>query len=809
MYKNYLKVALRNLWKNKAFSFINIAGLAAGLAICLLIALYVFDELNYDTYHKNADRIYRLDADLTFNGTSFIASTSPRPLPITLVKDYPQIEQMVRVSMERDMLVRKGDQNIQEDHTAFADSTFFKVFTAPMIAGDPVTALNDPMSVVIDASTALKYFNSTDVVGKMLYINNSENCKITGVIKDFPRQSHFHFHFIRPLNKTYTGADDDWLTNSVHSYILVAPGVKKALIQNKLDATTNYYLSKQLEGMFHASYQDLQKKGDYFRYHLMPLTDIHLHSEKTFEFEANGNINYVYIFSVTAIFILLIACVNFMNLSTSRSANRAKEVGIRKVAGSTKGSLIIQFLAESVLMSYCSLLLALLLSSLLLPLFNQIAGKEIQLTTLFSSWLFPALIALGFVVGCAAGSYPAFYLSSFKPVRVLKGKIASGFKSSWLRSSLVVFQFSISIILIIGTVVIYNQLQYIQNRKIGYNRDQVLILHYTYNLGKQIRAFKEELLKLPGVEKVALAGDLPTAGPGNLNQRGWFRDATLDAKKVTIFTTIRVDENYIPVLNMQMAKGRNFSPDFKTDSTGIILNETAANMLGLKDPLNTQLYRPNDNNIGKITAFHVVGIVKDFNFSTMHEKVGPMVIELNNNWEKTVLRISTKNIPSLIDQIKNKWNSMAPGMPFSYSFMDNDFNNLYHAEQQTGQLFTTFAVFAIFIACLGLFGLVTYAAEQRTKEIGIRKVLGAGVGRIVAMLSKEFVSLVFIASLIGFPVAGWAMNKWLQSFAYRIHISWWVFLAAGITTMMIALVTISLQTIRAAIANPVDALKNE
>jgi putative ABC transport system permease protein len=503
----------------------------------------------------------------------------------------------------------------------------------------------------------------------------------------------------------------------------------------------------------------------------------------------------------------MIACVNFMNLSTARSANRAREVGVRKVAGSTKGNLIIQFLTESVLMSYFSLLLALVLSSLLLPLFNQIAGKQMHAGTLFSSWLTPALIVLVFVVGCVAGSYPAFYLSSFQPVQVLKGKIASGFKSSWLRSSLVVFQFSISIILIIGTVVIYNQLNYIRGRKIGYNREQVLVLHNTDNLGTQIKAFREELLKLPGVEKAAISSDLPTAGPGNLNQRGWFRDAILDAKKVAIFTSIRVDENYIPALGMQIEKGRNFSPEYKSDSTGIILNETAARMLGLKDPLTAQLYRPEEN--FKVRAFHVIGIVKDFNFSTMHEKVGPLVMELDGNWGNMVLRIDAKNVTSLISQIKNKWNNMAPGLLFSYTFMDNDFNNLYHAEQQTGKLFITFAVFAIFIACLGLFGLVTYAAEQRTKEIGIRKVLGAGVGRIVTMLSREFVSLVFIASCIGFPVAWWAMDQWLQSFAYRINISWWVFVIAGCTTMTIALVTISFQALRAAMANPVKSLRAE
>ena len=807
MYKNYWKVALRNLWKNKSFSAINIIGLAAGLAVCLLIVLYVADEWSYDKYNKNADRIYRLDADLLINGTLFNSATSPNPMPATLVKDYPQIEQFVRLSFDYNILVRKGNQNIQEHHSVLADSTFFKVFTAPMITGDPLTALDEPNSLVIDETTARKYFNSTDVVGKTLYIDNAENCKITGVIKDFPRQSHFHFSFIRPFHEIWAGQGSDWTANGIHSYILVKPGVKQSLIQSRVDETVNTYLSKQLEGTYHASIHDLQSRGDHFRYHLMPLRDIHLHSDKTFEFEANGNINYVYIFSVIALFILTIACANFMNLSTSRSANRAKEVGIRKVIGSTRNNLIMQFLVESVLMSYLALLLALLLSSLLLPLFNQVSGKQMRVDTLFSSGLLPTLIALVFVVGCAAGSYPAFYLSSFNPIRVLKGKIASGFKNSWLRSSLVVFQFSTSMILIIGTIVIYNQLGYLRSRKIGYDREHVLVLHNTENLDRQINTFREELSRLPGVEQASISADLPTAGSGNLNQRGWFRDAALNVKNVIILSSIYVDENYIPTLDMQIEKGRNFSTGYKTDSTGIILNETAARMLGWKDLSDAKLYLPDDSN--KPVAFHLIGIVKDFNFGSMHDKVGPMVMSLRHSWGDISIRFKTNNIPSLISQIQDKWNSMAPGLPISYTFMDNDFNNMYNAEQQTGKLFTTFAVFAIFIACLGLFGLITYAAEQRTKEIGIRKVLGAGVGRIVSMLSKEFVRLVFIATLIGFPVAWWVMNKWLESFAYRINISWWVFVTAGLATLMIALITVSLQAIKAAIANPVKSLKTE
>jgi putative ABC transport system permease protein len=810
MFKNYLKVAFRSLWKNKAFSAINIIGLSAGLAVCLLIVLYVVDELSYDKYTENADRIYRVDADISFNGTQFSAATTPAPLAPALLKDFPQIEQAVRLRNYGDIMIKKDNQNIQNHNAVFADSTFFQVFKLPMISGNPLTALNEPNSIVIDETTAKKYFNSTDVVGKSLYVDNSVSCKITAVIKDIPRQSHFHFSFIRPMHDTYHDDQRDWLSNNYLSYILVKPGVTIKTLQKNIDATINNYLLKQMEQVLHTSAKDAAKGGNHFIYPATALTDIHLHSNKSYELEVNGNITYVYIFSVIAIFILLIACVNFMNLSTARSANRAKEVGIRKVAGSLRSDLIIQFLTESVLLSFLSLVLALLISALLLPLFNQLAGKEMHVWTFFSSWMMPVLIGLVIVVGCIAGSYPAFYLSSFQPVQVLKGTIAKGFKSSWLRSSLVVFQFFISITLIIGTIVIYNQLNYIRSKEIGYNRDQVLVINNTYVLDNKIKSFREEMLKISGVQSASIAGSMPTET--SFNQNGWFRDPTLDAKQVTIMTDFYVDQNYIPTLGMSMASGRNFSPDFPTDSTAVIINETAAKLLGFKNPMNEILYRPsgyaaNGNFTSK--AFHIIGVVKDFNFSSMHDKVGPLIIERNENWGKVAMRINTKNIPALINQVESKWNTMAVGQPFSYSFLDADFNKIYNAEQRTGTLFITFAVFAIFIACLGLFGLVTYAAEQRTKEIGIRKVLGANIGGIVTMISKDFMKLVLVAFIIAFPVAWWAMNKWLQSFAYRINISWWVFVLAGLLTIVIALLTVSFQAIKAAIANPVKSLRTE
>jgi putative ABC transport system permease protein len=497
-----------------------------------------------------------------------------------------------------------------------------------------------------------------------------------------------------------------------------------------------------------------------------------------------------------------------MNLSTARSANRAKEVGIRKVVGSLRTSLIAQFLTESVLLSFLSLVLAIVLAALLLPLFNQLTGKHMSVATLFSTWLFPVMIGLVSVVGCIAGSYPAFYLSSFQPIQVFKGKVAKGFRNSWLRSSLVVFQFSISIILIIGTIVIYNQINYIRAKKIGYNRDQVLVVHNIYNLNNNRRLFRDQLLNTPGIVN-ATEGDMPTRN--SFDNEGWFRDPSFDVSKGVVLNNFYVDEHYIPTLGMEMKEGRNFSKDFRTDSSGVILNEAALKVLGFKDPFQETLYRPSFHKDGTITPapFHIIGIVKDFNFNSLHQAIAPLIIQLSDNYSSAAFRISTKNINSVISSIQSKWNEMAPGQPFNYTFMDDDFNNIYTAEQQTGKLFITFAVFAIFIGCLGLFGLVTYAAEQRTKEIGIRKVLGASVGGIVAMLSKDFARLVLIASIIAFPVAWWIMHNWLESFAYRTDISWWIFVAAAIVAVLIAMITVSVQAIKAAIANPIKSLRTE
>lgn len=806
MYKNYLLIAFRNLKKNKAFSVINISGLAIGLATCLLIMLYVLDELSYDKHNAHADRIYRVDNDMQFGGNHFVLATTPEPMAAALVHDYPEIEQAVRLRNYGGFRVRKGNENLQENRVIYADSTLFKVFTLPMIAGNPANALTDPFSVVITETTARKYFNTTDVVGRFLVINDTGSLKITGVIKDLPKQSHFHFDFFISTNKAIQHWElNDWLSNNINTYVLLKQGADPKKLAARLPDIIEKYIGPQATAVMKVDLKQFRESGNYINYSLTPLTDIHLHSNKAAELDANSSIQYIYIFSTIAVFILLIACINFMNLSTARSANRAKEVGVRKVLGSSRKSLISQFLTEAALMSFLALLLALMIAYMLLPYFNQLAAKELSISLLRTPWLLLTLVALPLVVSLLAGSYPAFFLSAFQPIQVLKGKVSRGFKSSNLRSGLVVFQFTISIVLMVGTLVIYRQLHFIRNKDLGYDREQILVLNNTQALGRQAKAFKEELLRIQGVQQATMTGFLPTSG--SRNDYPLFPDPSMDQAKAASMQIWNVDENYIPTLDMQMVQGRNFSRDFPTDSSGIILNEAAARLLGYTDAVNKVLYSM--DNWPDEDKLHVIGVVKDFNFSSLRSQVVPLALRWRTQRGSMALRISTQNVAALVAHVEAKWKTMAAGQPFSYSFMDEDFNNQYRTEQRTGRIFISFAVLAILIACLGLLGLAMFMVEQRTKEISIRKVLGAGMSAILTLLSKDFLKLVAIAIIIASPLAWWIMNRWLQDFAYRTNISWTIFGITALAALSIAVITISFQAIKAAVANPAKNLRTE
>jgi len=806
MLKNYLKTALRNLWKNKGFSAINILGLAIGVATCLVILLYVVDELSYDRYNLKADDIYRIDEEIKFGDNHYDGTDAPALMGPVFAKTFPQVAQYTRFRQRGGLTIKRGGEKFREEKAVYADSTVFDVFTLPFIEGDPKTALKNPHSLVITASTAIKYFNTTHAVGKILQVNDN-TCKITGVINNIPAQSHFNFDFFVPLCEDGNSNDDNWLSNNYQTYIVLRPGTNTTSLTASFNAEFEKYVAPILKNVINLDINDFKKGGGFIQVSLMPLTKIHLYSNKKDELGVNGNIEYVYIFSAIAVFILLIACVNFMNLSTARSANRAKEVGVRKVLGSLRKNLIGQFLTESLLISLISFVVAIGFSFFMLRFFNQLAHKQISWLALFSPLMLFAILALMVAVGFLAGSYPAFFLSSFQPIEVLKGRLARGFKGSILRNALVVFQFAISIMLMVGTAVIYNQLNYIRHKDIGFNKDQTLVIQNTYALNNQQQAFRNSLLQMTGVKDATYSGYLPVTGWRNND--AIFPSTDMDIKKAISAQQWEVDEDYIPTLQMTMKLGRNFSKQFLSDSNAVIINEAAAKFLGTQSPLNKPLYRIDNIKTKKLINYSIIGVVKNFNFTTLKEEVTPLALYLHQNYGSMAVRISIQDVPGLLSQIKAKWRGLVPSQALSYSFMDEDFNKQYEAEQRTGTISITFSVLAILIACLGLFGLVTYAAEQRIKEIGIRKVLGANIAHIINMLSKDFIKLVLLAIMIATPIAWWVMRQWLKDFAYRIQISWWVFALAGAAALFIALATVSVQAVKAALKNPVKSLRTE
>ena len=811
MFKNYFKIALRNLWKHKGFSIINIIGLAMGLACFIMIAMYVVDELSYDKYNDKAERIYRINSDIRFGGTDLIMAVSADPIGATLKKDYPQVEEYTRIyASSGSKLIKKGNDYINEDRVANADSTLFDVFTFPAITGDTKNALNEPNTVVITESTAKKYFGGTSAaMGKNVETDErgSTLYKVTAVIKDIPHNSHFNYDFFFSMdNVDYRFGN--FLSHNFHTYVLLKPGTDyKEFNKNFKQVIDRYILPQAKQFMKIESMDDFAKTGNKLEYSLIPLTDIHLHSSRQVELGVNGNIQYVYIFSAVALFILLIACINFMNLSTARSAGRAKEVGIRKVLGTEKRSLIGQFLTESTLMAFIALLLAFVFTWLSLSWFNSIAGKEMQISVLLKPQYLIFLLLLPVIVGILAGSYPAFFLSSFQPIAVLKGKINSGFKKSNLRSSLVVIQFTTSIILITGTIIIYNQLNYIQTAKLGFNKDQVLVINNPGVQRENREAFKNEIAKLNGVKSASFAGYLPVSNSSR-SDNTYSTEPVMNEKNGFNMQNWNIDYNYIPTMGMEIIKGRNFSPEFGADSSAMIINESTAKVLGFENPIGKKVYSSTGPD-GVSISYNIIGVVRNFNYESLRKNVGPLSFQLGNNRWASAYRVSTADIAGLLKSVESKYKEMAPGMPFSYEFLDESFDHMYREEQRVGKVALTFSLLAVLIACLGLFGLATYMAEQRTKEIGVRKVLGASVPDVVSMLSKDFLKLVFISFVIAVPVSWWGMNKWLQDFAYRISIGWWIFIAAGVIAMLIALFTVSFQAIKAALANPVKSLRTE
>lgn len=789
MIKNYIKIAFRNLLRNRSYTAINIFGLALGLATCLLIVGYVIDELSYDRLNKNIDRIFRIDTEVKFGGRVSTYAAVPAPVAEAVKSHFPEVEKVTRFfAQSGNFWVKKGVENIKVTKIVYADAGLFDIFTLPMVEGIPATALSEPNTVVITENTARNLFNRTDVVGETLVFNDTTNYKITGILKNIPRQSHFDFDYFLSMSSLGESKTTSWNGGGYNTYILVknATDIKKLEVQ----------LNKMKE-------QYVEAEDNYSRFSLFPVADIHLRSNRLQELGRNSSIEYVYIFSAVALFILLIACVNFMNLSTARSAGRAREVGVRKVLGSARRQLIIQFMVESTAVTFISVIIAILLAWALLPTFNQMSDKALSFNLDTFMWLLPSALALTLVIGLLAGSYPAFYLSSFNPVKVLKGKFSVGFRGTHLRSFLIVVQFTISLFLAISTLVIYNQLNYIQTKNLGYERDQVVIIKNVSVLNNQAQVFKQQVKKLASVQNATLTGFLPTEDERLIT--ALFPSLPPDPKEVVLTEFWSVDDEYIKTLNMQVLKGRDFSKDLATDSGSIIINEAAARLFNFPDPLNQSLYRWS----GKLMEYRIVGVIRDFNFNSLRENVTPVAMILSEHRGALAVRVNSTNLPGLLSQMENLWRSFSPNQSFQYSFMDSDFDASYRAEQRIGEIFISFTMLAIAIACLGLFGLSAYAAEQRTKEIGIRKILGASVVTILNMLSKDFVKLVIISIVIASPAAWLFMQKWLQNFAYRVDIHWWIFVLAGLASLLITFITISIESIKTAMGNPVKNLNSE
>ncbi len=807
MLKNFIKTALRNILKRKGYSLLNIAGLAIGMASCLLIMMFVDDELSYDAYNEKADRIYRVAGSFRYGGRDIDISVAPAPMAKVLMDEFPEVEDAARFIQRGRYIFRYGENSYKETRVSYVDASFFNLFTVPLLKGDPETALTQPNTLLLSRRTAQKYFGDLDPIGKTLRQNDQTDYMVTGVFEEIPDNSHFHFDILISMISLPDSKNQIWLSYNYQTYILLHQGADPAAVEAKFDDLIVKYMGPQIKAFMGKSLEEMAASGELGgEFYLQRLRDIHLHSDLIGEMEATSDVKYVYIFAAIALFILIIASINYMNLSTARSSGRAKEVGVRKVLGSVRSQLIRQFLTESMLLSLISLAVALGLLRLALPLFSGLTGKTLSIVDLGSTAMLAVMVMVALTVGILAGSYSAFFISAFRPVSVLKGHLKSGIKSRWFRSGLVIFQFAASTILIIGTFVVYSQLHYIRNKKLGYSKEQILILNNAYLLGDQIETLKNEMLSYPQVVSATISDYLPI--PSDRNLTAVLPEGERDSAKATSMQNWIVDYDYVKTLGMNILEGRDFSREYSTDTRATIVNQETARQFGWDRPVGKRVGRVISMK-GDLELYEVIGVVEDFHYETLKDTIGPLVMFLGDSNGRISFRIETKDIAGAISLLRNKWKEFLPNQPFEYDFMDERFAAMYRTEQRIGKIFGVFAAFAVFIGCLGLFGLAAFTAEQRTKEIGIRKVLGASVSGVIRLLTKEFVILVAVANIIAWPVAFFVMNGWLRDFSYRISLNVWIFVFAGLVTLLIALLTVSFQAAKSALANPANSLRYE
>ncbi|MBJ2173099.1 ABC transporter permease [Aureibaculum sp. A20] len=809
MYKNYLKIAWRNLKKQPFFTFLNTFGLAIGMTGAILISLFVYDELSFDKMFVDADRIYRIDTDIKFGGAEMESAQAAAPMAKTIQNDFSQVENTVRFRSQGSMLVRKNENedNAKENQTTFVDSTFFDMFGLKLLSGDVKSALTHPKTLVLTETASEKYFGLNNAIGQTLLINNNDTYTVTGVIEDLPKNSFLKdYSVFMAMAGHVASKENNWGGNNFYTFIKLIPSANvddmKAPLEGMLEKYMLPWAQQYFPGMTGESFI---ASGNRIRYYTMPLTDIHLYSARESEMNANSSIQNVYILSFIGLFLIILACVNFMNLSTAHSLKRAKEVGVRKTLGSNKRELIQQFLIESGLISFISLLFAVLLSIAVLPLFNELSDRSINLP-LTNPFFWLILLVVTIILGLFSGSYPAFFMSQLKPVQTLKGGLTNvGGRN--IRSGLVVFQFAISVFLIVSTLVVFQQLKFIQSKDLGFTKDQVLLIEDTYAAGKQADTFKEEVERLSQVQSNTYSSFLPV--PSARSSSTYFEEGAMEQDKAIQMGTWYVDEDYISTLNIKLIAGRNFDKQHLTDSTAVIINEAALKRLGVnaEEALGMRISQDIENEKPEFST--IIGIVKNFHFESLKEHIGALGLFLDKSTGTLAVKLKAGDFEQTISSIENIWNKLAPGQPFSYRFMDDAFNSSYDAEQRLGQIFMIFTILSILIACLGLFGLAAFNAQKRTKEIGIRKVLGASISQITYRLTTDFLKMVGIAILISLPIGWYAMNKWLEDFSYRIEISWWILALAAFLAITVAILTVSYQSIKAAIVNPVKSLKTE
>lgn len=803
MIKNYLKTAWRNILKNKGVFSINIIGLALGIASCLLILLFVTDELSYDRFNEKADQIVRVVFRAKVNGEEMKEAVVMAPVAQTFKEELPEVTESTRLASSFNNRLEYNGQYYGQSKLAYVDPNFFDVFTLPITSGNRKDPLNKPNTVVISESLAKEIFGNSDPVGKTINITNrDEKLTVSGVMKDIPENSHFHFDLLASSLGYAKAKETSWLTSNFFTYLVLKKGTDIAEVESKLPAIAKKYMGPQMQEAMGMSYDEFTKDNRIGLF-LQPLTDIHLYSDfsDSTTLEQGGDIKYVYIFSAIAIFMLVIACINFMNLATASASKRAKEIGIRKVLGSGKKQLIYQFLAESFIATLLATFVAIFLVALALPVFNTLAGKSLHVEYLFNPAIILSTIGLIVLISFLAGGYPAFFLSSFKPIAALKSRFSGLVRSSGLRSGLVVFQFVISAGLILATLVVNEQMDFIQNKNLGYNKDQLLVVENSYLLGNNEDNFIDEIRNDPRVQNLSHSAFLPAGNSDN--EMGAIYKNNEFLRRMFFYN---VDENYIPTMGMKLIEGRNFSKEFGNEVNNVIINEKAAQALGFNEnPVGKQFQRAVEEGLQTVT---VIGVVKNFNFKSLHQEIEPLILKYDP-YGHVIIRSKVADMSGLIENLQNEWNSYNPKEAFNYSILDDSFKHTYLKEKKMGDILTIFAVLTIIVACLGLFGLVTFTAEQRFKEIGIRKVLGSSSYQIVSLLSKEFIKLVLLSFVIAFPLTYYLMNKWLQDFAYRTGIHWWLFLVAALMTILIAFITISFKSIKAANANPIKSLKTE